>query len=81
MLKERAAALRGIGIRKIVTGIPLMLFSVVAFIKFIPLAMNILFIILLAAPVMGALWGAWMAFKGGVMLLFPSWEKGDIADM
>jgi hypothetical protein len=81
MLKERAATLRGIGIRKILTGIPTMLVAVVVFIKFIPLAMNILFVILLAVPVMGALWGAWMVLKGGFMLLFPSWEKGDIADM
>jgi hypothetical protein len=78
MFQERATALQGIGIRKIVTGIALMAVPVVTFLIFA--SIHIMFIKLLALAVMVGLWGAWMFLRGLIMALSPKSENGDVAD-
>lgn len=75
LTKERTAAVRGIGFRKIVIGVPLMFVPVVYFIL-----VGLGNLQLWAVCVMIGLYGAWSAFKGVFMLIAPKTEKGDLAD-
>jgi hypothetical protein len=81
MLRERAASIRGCGIRKLLAGIPLLLVPAVA-ILIIPRVgiMSLTLLTILGVAVTIGLWGAWKCFKGISMLLFPNSEAGDIAD-
>src|SRR5262249_37308753 len=72
LFRERVATLRGIGIRKIVTGILLMCVPVVAFLIFTH--MGVLPLKLFAITIMVGLWGGWMFLKGMFMLLAPKSE-------
>jgi hypothetical protein len=78
MFKERATALQGIGIKKIMTGIALMAVPVVAILIFA--YFHAAFISLLALAIAVGLWGAWMFLRGSIMLLFPKSESGDVSD-
>jgi hypothetical protein len=78
MFQERATALQGIGIKKIVTGMALMAVPVVAILIFA--YFHVAFITLLAFAIAVGLWGAWMFLRGSIMLLFPKLEAGDVSD-
>jgi len=78
LVKERVSTLRGIGIRKILTGILLMCVPLAAFLIFTH--MGVLPLKLFAITVMVGLWGAWMFLKGMFMFLAPKSEPGDVAD-
>jgi hypothetical protein len=78
MFQERATALQGVGIRKIVTGIALMAVPVVAILIFAHF--HVAFITLLALAIAVGLWGAWMFLRGSIMVLVPKLETGDVSD-
>lgn len=76
--KERAAAVRAEGFRKIFTGVGLMCVPVVSFI--IMLSLRVIFIKLLALAIVAGLWGVYKALDGTLMALAPKSEKGEIYD-
>jgi hypothetical protein len=78
LFKERLAALRVKGIRKIVVGSGLMCVPVIAFLIFAHIGYYPAK--LLALAVMVGLYGAWQAFNGIFMLVAPKMEAGDLAD-
>jgi hypothetical protein len=78
MFQERATALQGIGIRKIVTGIALMAVPVVALLMFARL--HVVSLTLLGLAIAVGLWGAWMFLRGSIMVLAPKLETGDVSD-
>jgi hypothetical protein len=78
MFQERATALQGIGIKKIVTGIALMVVPIMAILVFAHF--HVVLISLLAVAIAVGLWGAWMFLRGSIMLLFPKTESGDVSD-
>lgn len=78
VFKERAAVLQQTGIRKIVTGILLMAVPVVALLIFAYFGVMILTLFVLTVAV--GLWGAWKFLRGAIMILFPKFERGDVAD-
>jgi hypothetical protein len=77
MFQERATALQGVGIRKIVTGIALMAVPVVAILIFAHF--HAAFITLLALAIAVGLWGAWLFLRGSIMVLVPKLETGDVS--
>jgi hypothetical protein len=78
LVRERSGIVRGIGIRKVLTGAALMCVPVAAYVGM--RSAGIIFIKLLGAACAVALWGAWMFLKGVFMILAPKSEPGDIAD-
>jgi hypothetical protein len=78
LFRERLAALRVKGIRKIVTGSGLICVPVVA----ILLCMHIGYypVKLLGIAVMVGLYGAWEALNGTFMVVAPKMESGDVAE-
>jgi hypothetical protein len=78
LFKERTAAVRSNGIRKIIIGIGLMCVPVVAAIFFLAIGMFLLKPF--AAAVMVGLWGAWLFINGLLMAIAPKSERGDVAD-
>jgi len=78
MFQERATALQGVGIRKIVTGIALMAVPVVAILIFAHFRVTFITLLMLAIAV--GCWGAWMFLRGSIMVLVPKWETGDVSD-
>jgi hypothetical protein len=78
MFQERLTALRGIGIRKIMTGIALMAVPVVVLLIFAHF--HVIIITVFALAVMLGLWGGWMFLKGLMMVFTPKSETGDVAD-
>ena len=78
MLKERTAAIRVNGIRKMVIGAVLMCVPIGTLIAFLNIGV-------ISPTIMGltgvvGLWGGWMAFNGIFMLLAPKSEAGDVAE-
>jgi hypothetical protein len=78
MFLERAATIRGIGMRKILMGIPLICIPIGAWFYFA--SIKILPVKIFALTVMAGLWGAWLLLKGCIMFFFPKSEPGDVAD-
>jgi hypothetical protein len=78
MFQERATALQGIGVRKIVTGIALMAVPIVAILVFAHF--HVVFITLFALAIAVGLWGAWIFLRGLIMVLVPKLETGDVSD-
>jgi hypothetical protein len=78
LYKERLAAVRTNGIKKIVSGIALMLVPVVTFLFF--LYMRMMFVRLMAIAVAIGLWGVWRVVNGLIALLMPKMESGDVAE-
>ncbi len=76
--KERAAAVREEGIRKIFKGIGLMCVPIISFITMA--GFGIIFIKLLAIAIAVGLYGLWQFANGLLMALAPKSEKGDIND-
>lgn len=78
MFKERLAALRVKGIRKIVVGTGLMCVPVIAYVTFAHI--GIIPLKLMAIAVMVGLWGCWQVLNGIIMLVAPKMESGDVAE-
>lgn len=76
--KDRAAATRGNGIRKIITGFGMMCVPVIAFV--IMKAIGIIFIKLLGIAGAVGLYGAWQFLDGIIKVVAPKMEHGDVAD-
>lgn len=77
LFKERASAVRGIGIRKIIIGIGLMFVPVGAL--FVFLVIGIFLLKVLGAAVLVGLYGVWLVINGILMAVAPKSEKGDVA--
>jgi len=78
LFKERTAAVRANGIRKIIIGIGLMCVPVIALIFF--LAIKLFLLKPFAAAVMVGLYGLWLVVNGLLMAIAPKSERGDVAD-
>jgi hypothetical protein len=78
MYQERAATIRGNGIKKIVVGSGLVCVPIVSLLIF--LSLGFIPLKIFAVTIMAGLWGAWMVFKGIFMLLAPKLESGDVAE-
>lgn len=76
--KERAAVVRGNGIKHLLAGSGLVAVPIVAY--FIFLRLGVLPIKLFAITVAVGLWGGWKLFNGTFMLLAPKWQSGDVAE-
>ena len=78
MFKERLAALRVKGIRKIMTGFGLMCVPVIAYLSFARI--GVIPLKLMGIAVMVGLWGCWLVLNGIIMLVAPKMESGDVAE-
>jgi hypothetical protein len=78
MFKERLAALRVKGIRKIVLGIGLMFVPVIAYLIFAHI--GVIPLKLMGIAVMIGLWGCWLVLNGIIILVAPKMESGDVAE-
>ncbi len=78
MSQERAATIRGIGIRKILFGSALVAVPVVAY--FIFQRVGVLPLKLFAVAIMVGLWGAYQVLRGSILLAAPQMESGDVAE-
>ncbi len=78
LFRERAATVRGNGIRNIVVGIGLMCTPIVAYIIF--MSIGVIYVKLFAVTIMGGVWGLWLFIKGIFMVITPKSEPGDVAD-
>ena len=76
--KERAAATRANGIRKIVMGVPMMFVPLIAWIIFA--RVGFFPVKLFALAVMVGVYGGWLTLNGTLMLIAPKIESGDVAD-
>lgn len=78
MFKERAATLQRIGIGKLLQGILFLSASVVAGL----MLGRLLFasITIFGIIVLVGLWGFWNCLNGTLMILFPKFTRGDVAD-
>lgn len=78
LFKERTAAVRANGIRKIIIGSGLMCVPVIALLFF--LAIGIFLMKPFAAAIMVGLYGVWLVINGILMAVAPKSERGDVAD-
>lgn len=78
MFRERAATIRGNGIKKILVGIALM--CVPCVMLFIFLSIGVIYFKILAITIMIGLWGMWNVIKGIFMTIAPKSEAGDVAE-
>jgi len=78
LFHERAATVRGNGIRRIVIGVALMCVPVVAL--FIFLSLGVIHLGIFAVTIILGFWGVWMIIKGICMVLAPKVEAGDVAE-
>ena len=78
LFQERAATVRGNGIRRIVIGVALMCVPVVAL--FIFLSLGVIHLGIFAVTIILGFWGVWMIIKGICMVLAPKVEAGDVAE-
>ena len=78
LFKERTAAVRSNGIRKIIFGSGMICVPIVALIIF--LSIGVIPLKLFAVTIMIGLYGAYTALKGILMAVAPKSERGDVAD-
>jgi len=78
LFQERAAAVRGNGIRKIVIGSLLVCVPIIAWVIFV--SIGVVSLKLFAVAVMVGLWGAYMVLKGIIMLVAPKSEPGEVGE-
>jgi hypothetical protein len=76
MFKERMAALRIKGTKKICLGVGLMFVPVIAWFSHLA-AISLK---LMGGAIGVGLWGAWLVLNGIIMVVAPKLEKGDVAD-
>jgi len=78
LVRERVRAVRGIGVRKILTGFGLICLAGAGVLGLIRI--GYVQFTLLGLAVMVAVYGAWLCLKGTFMILAPKSEPGDLAD-
>jgi hypothetical protein len=78
LFQERAATVRGNGIKRIVIGCALMCVPVVALSIF--LSVGVIHLGVFAVTIILGFWGIWMVIKGIGMVLAPKVEPGDVAE-
>jgi hypothetical protein len=78
IFRERAAAVRSNGIRKIFTGSGMMCVPVIAL--FVFLHIGVIPLKIFAITVMIGLYGVWLVINGILMVVAPKLEQGDVAD-
>ena len=78
LVKERKSAVRGIGSRKILTGVGLIFVPIITLIIF--LSIGVILLKVMAVAVMVGLWGCWRILNGVIMFLSPKSQPGDLAD-
>jgi hypothetical protein len=78
MYQERAATIRGLGLKKFLLGIPLMAVPVATWFYF--LSIRVMSAKLLGIAIMIGLYGMWLFMKGMIMFVSPKSEPGDIGD-
>jgi hypothetical protein len=78
IFKERAAAVRANGIRKILTGAGMICVPIIALIVF--LAIGVILIKVFAITIAIGLWGVWRTINGIMMAVAPKSEKGDVGE-
>ena len=78
LFQERAATLRGIGIKKIVGGFALMAVPVVAF--FIFMSLGFIELKTFALTIIAGVWGLSMFIGGWFTLLSPKSQSGDVSE-
>ena len=78
LFKERTAAVRANGIRKIIIGIGLMCVPIIGLVVF--LSIGVIPLKLFAVLIMIGLYGAWLVLNGILMAVAPKSERGDVAD-
>ena len=78
LFRERAATVRGNGIRNIVVGSGLVCVPIVAFIIF--MSIGVIYVKLFALTIMGGVWGLWLLIKGICMVIAPKSEPGDVGE-
>jgi hypothetical protein len=78
VFKERAAAVRSNGIRKMIIGFGMMWVPVIAFIVF--RIIGVIPLKLMGAAVVVGLIGVYVLFRGFLMFIAPKSETGDVAD-
>jgi hypothetical protein len=76
--QERAQTIRGMGLKKIFIGVPLMAVPLVAWISF--MSMRFIPMKIFALTIMVGLYGTWLLLKGLIMFFSPKSEPGDVAD-
>jgi hypothetical protein len=78
IFRERAAAVRSNGIRKIFAGAGMICVPIVSLIFF--LSIGVIPLKIFALTVMVGLYGVWLVINGILMVLAPKSEQGDVAD-
>jgi hypothetical protein len=78
MFQERAATIRGIGVKKMFIGVPLMAVPVASWFFF--LSLRVIPMKLFAITIMIGLYGMYCLLKGVIMFVSPKSEPGDIGD-
>ena len=78
LFKERTAAVRANGIRKIIIGSGLICVPIIALVVF--LAIGVIPLKLFAVTIMIGLYGVWLVLNGILMAVAPKSERGDVAD-
>ena len=78
LFKERTAAVRSNGIRKIIIGSGMVCVPIIALVVF--LAIGVIPLKLFAVTIMIGLYGAWLVVNGILMAVAPKSERGDVAD-
>jgi hypothetical protein len=79
MFAERTKLIRGCGVKKIIMGIPLMAFPVVAWI-FMVAAFHFMFIKIWALTLIAGFYGLYCFIKGLIMFFSPGSEPGDVSE-
>jgi len=80
LFAERAATVRGAGVKKIVMGGLMVLFPIVSWIFFV-VVIHLIFIKIWALTLMVGLYGMYCLIKGMIMFFAPGSEPGDVSDM
>ena len=80
LFSERAATIRGGGVKKIVMGIGMILLPIVTWIFFVAV-IHLIFIKIWAITLMVGLYGMYCLIKGVIMFFSPGSEPGDVSEM
>lgn len=78
LFRERLAAMRSDGIKKVVLGSVLICVPIASYFFF--LSIGVIPLKLFAVTILLGLWGVWMAIKGVFMLMAPRAQTGDVAE-
>lgn len=78
VFEERAATIRGMGVKKILLGCVLVALPIVGYFTFA--SITAVMVRVVGALAVGGLWGLWLIIKGIMMMMSPRTEPGDVAD-